>query len=53
MATDAEPMCSHMTDALADDSKRSIVNKYTTAVAWFANRNQVVRSPNKRRKVRF
>ena len=53
MATDAEPMCSHMTDALADDGKTSILGKYTTAVAWFANRNQVARGPSKRRKVRF
>ncbi|KAF8720618.1 hypothetical protein AX14_010860 [Amanita brunnescens Koide BX004] len=51
MATDAEPMCSHMTDALADDGKTSILGKYTTAVAWFANRNQVARGPSKRRKI--
>ena len=54
METDAEPTCSHMTDALADDGKRSILDKYTTAIGWSANRIQVVRGPNnKRRKVRF
>ncbi|KAF8344708.1 hypothetical protein F5887DRAFT_969390 [Amanita rubescens] len=52
METDAEPTCSHMTDALADDGKRSIMDKYTTAIGWSANRIQVVRGPNnKRRKI--
>ncbi|KAK2460172.1 hypothetical protein APHAL10511_007851 [Amanita phalloides] len=52
MATDALPTCNHIVDALADDeSRKSILDKYQTAVAWYANRYQVVRSPNKRRKI--
>ncbi|KAF8628559.1 hypothetical protein AX15_003826 [Amanita polypyramis BW_CC] len=52
MTMDVEPMCDHIADALADDDKkRGILDIYKTTIAWYANRYQVVRFSNKRRKI--